>query len=494
MSRMPAAACWHNGKKIYGQRKGRTRMHPFLKKLIGFSIGPVAGAALSFLTIPLTTLFIRPEEYGKAGLFLLLQSLIGSFLFLGIDQAYTRDYHEARDKTTFFQNALLIPLGFALLLFLITLLMPQWIAQTLFGQKNQLLAAVLFGLMIVFMVLERFILLSLRMQEKALEYSLLNIFVKFTVLVLTLIFVLWVRRDFLAVVYSTILGQIAGDCYLLIRYRQLFNLRHFALDRALLGAMLRFGLPILIATSLSGLLNGFNRIALRLWSDFAQLGIFTATVKIAALLAIIQTSFTTFWVPTAYRWFSEGRKAADFQQVSEGVLLILSVLASLIFIFKNLIVALLSAHYADTRLLIGFLCLQPLIYTLSETTGLGIVFSKRSTLSIWVSVIALIPGLLLNILLVPRWGAVGAAIATAVSYLFFFAARSYFSARCWQRLHLVRHYAVILLLFLAALANLLPVSGLTTLNLIVLAVLLGMQWRTIKNLAEWFRHQEGIRS
>ncbi|MFX3619511.1 MAG: lipopolysaccharide biosynthesis protein [Sporolactobacillus sp.] len=457
-------------------------MNALIKKFLGFSVGPVAGAAISFITIPLTTLFVRPEEYGKAGLFLLLQMIIGTFLFLGLDQAYTRDYHEVKDKILLFQNALLPPLILSILVLMTSLIFPHLLSRALFGHGRYPLAAILFGLMILFMVLERFILLSLRMQEKALEYSLLNIFVKLTVLILTLVFVLWIRRDFLAVIYSTVLGQISGDLYLLFRYRRLFNVRHFVLDRRLLRSLLRFGLPILVATSLSSLLNGMNRLSLRLWSDFAEIGIFTATLKIASLLSIVQTSFTTFWVPTAYRWYAENQGIANYQRVSNAILLIMSLMASFIFIFKDWIVFLLSAHYAPARFLIGFLCLQPLIYTVSETTGLGIVFSKRSYLSIWVSVLALIPNLILNIMLVPRWGAIGAAIATAVSYFFFFSARSFFSSRNWLHLNLRRHYTVMIILLAAAFLNLLPIPGMPLLNGCVFLLILAVQWSTIKDL------------
>ncbi|GAY77458.1 hypothetical protein NBRC111894_3012 [Sporolactobacillus inulinus] len=141
--------------------------------------------------------------------------------------------------------------------------------------------------------------------------------------------------------------------------------------------MVRFGLPIVVATSLSSLLGGLDRLALRLWSDFNQIGIFSATLKIAAVLNVIQSGFTSFWVPTAYRWYSENRPADSFKRVGEAVLLVMSLLAAAIFLFKNLIVVLLSSSYSEAQYLVGFLCLQPIIYSVSEATGLGIVFSKK---------------------------------------------------------------------------------------------------------------------
>ncbi|MCO7127548.1 lipopolysaccharide biosynthesis protein [Sporolactobacillus shoreicorticis] len=457
-------------------------MNKLIKKLIGFSMGPVIGALISFMTIPLTTYYINPAEYGKASMFLLFQTIVGTFLFLGVDQAYTREYHGASDKTKLLQHALLLPLGLALLVLFAALLHPRPLSQLLFGRPDEALPTILFGVMTLFMVLERFLMLSVRMREKAFEYSLLAIMAKSAVFLLTLFFIFFIRRDFLTVVYATVFGQITGDAWLFWRYRRMLNPKGFSMDRVLLKTLVTFGLPIVIATSLSSLLGGLDRLALRLWSTFNQIGIFSATLKVAAVLSVFQSGFTSFWVPTAYRWYSENRPVTYFKIVSDTVLLAMSLLAAGIFLFKGIIVFLLSAHYSSAQYLVCFLCMQPLIYTVSETTCLGIVFSKKSYLNIWVGLCALIPAVILDILLVPPFGAKGAAIATAVAFLFFFAARTFFSGKHWVCLPVTKHYIVFLILFAAAFINLMDVPWLTIANIFSLLLILIVQRSTIRVL------------
>ncbi|MCL1631556.1 lipopolysaccharide biosynthesis protein [Sporolactobacillus sp. CPB3-1] len=463
-------------------------MNVLFKKLVGFSLGPIIGALISFITIPITTYYINPAEYGKASMFLLFQNIVGTFLFLGIDQAYTREYHGTADKTRLLQNALLLPLLLALLVLLMTLIFPAPLAHLLFGHRNAVIPTRLFGVMTVFIVLERFLMLSVRMRERAFEYSLLAILTKFFVLLFTVVFIIFIRRDFLTVVYSTVFGQIIGDLWLFWRYRRLLNPKAFRADRRLLKTLIVFGLPIVVATSLSSLLGGLDRIALRLWSDFNQIGIFSATLKIAAVLSVFQSGFTGFWVPIAYRWYAEARPVSYFERVSETVLLAMSLLAVSIFIFKEAIVFLLSSNYNGAQYLVGLLCLQPLIYTISETTCLGIVFSKRSYLNIWVGLCALTPAVLLDVLLVPSFGAAGAAIASAIAYLFFFAARTFLSAKYWTAFPVGRHYLVFMILLAAAFINLLPRSWILFINLIVLFLILAVQQKTIRMLWRFWKN------
>lgn len=458
----------------------------FVKRLIGFSIGPIGGALIAFITIPLTTHFVVPEEYGKAGMFSLIQMLFVTFLYLGIDQAYTRDYHETANRLRLFQNALIVPFLFSTCLFTVLCLNMNFVSRLVFGDPNDHLAVLLMAVMLLSMILERFILLSIRMEEKAFAYSVFSILIKLVILAATLVFVLMIRRDFLAVIYATAIGQMTGDLYLIIRYRRLLDFRGFHFDWLLIKRLLLFGLPIVVAASASTFLNSAGQLSLRTWSSFYELGIFTATLKISSVLSVIQTSFTNFWVPTAYRWHSERKDMRYFQLVSDGLLLVMTLLFFGVLIFKQLIVFVLSPDYASTIYSIGFLCLQPVMYTISETTTLGIVFSRKSFLNIWVSMIALAPSLVLNGLLVPRFGAIGAACATGVAYLFFFCARSFFSSRHWTGFPLKRHYTVMVLFFTASCINAFALPFIVPLNLGMLMLTLAVQSGTIHRFSERF--------
>lgn len=455
-------------------------MNIFIKKLLGFSIGPIAGALIAFITIPLTTYFVSPSEYGKASMFSLFQVLIVTVIYLGMDQAYTREYHESNNKINLLKNAMLIPILLSLFLFLVICLNLDTVSLFLFGETGYKVASLLFGATIISMTIERFILHSIRMEEKALEFSIVNILIKFTILVCTIIFVSMIRRDFLAVVYSTAIGQLIGDIYLSIRYKKYLNYFNFKFDKKLCTKLLKFGLPLIIAASISNLLNSLDRIALRTWSNFEQIGIFTAALKVSATLQIIQTSFTSFWVPTAYRWYNQKKEIKHFEMVSKVLLLVMSIIFGLILIFKDLITVLLSNQYMDSKYIIGLLCIQPIMYTISETTTLGIVFSKKSYLNISVSLIAILPNIILNILLVPKFGAIGAGISTGVAYIFFFFARSFYSNKNWVGFELKNHFWLTGIMFIAAIINTIDTNYIELFNILILLLLILIQIPTIK--------------
>lgn len=465
-------------------------MKKFIQKLVGFSLGPLLSAFISFITIPVTTFFILPEEYGKASMFTMVQALIVTLMYLGMDQSYTREYHYVDNKKKLFQNSIILPFFVSILLFFIIAIFRNEFSKILFNSSEYSYLAVLFSIMIVLSVFERFILLSIRMEERALEFSFFSIFLKLMIFIFTLFFILIGNRTFKTVVYSTILGQFTGDIILMIRYRKLLQFNRNLIDKELIKNMFVFGLPLIIAASVNNILNTSGRYFLRAYSTYHELGIYTAAINIAGLIQIIQLAFTSFWIPTAYRWNKENREMKNFSFVSDALLLLLTLGFFFILFFKKYIVLILSSDYSEAQFITGLVALTPILYTLSETTTLGIVFSGKSYFNIWVSILSLIPNIILNIFLVPRIGTVGAAISTAVAYIIFCFCRTYFSRKVGFQINFWKQLICILLFFVAACLNAMNNQYVFLGTILIFCIVLIVQIDTFRKIIDIYKSPE----
>ena len=118
-----------------------------------------------------------------------------------------------------------------------------------------------------------------------------------------------------------------------------------------------------------------------------------------------------------------------------------------ILIFRDLIVFLLGDKYYLSKFIIPMLIFIPVMYLISETTVMGISFKKKSKYFLYISIVVSITNILGNIILVPFLGAKGAAISTGVSYILFFALRTYFSNKLINfNFNLKRIYFIIILI------------------------------------------------
>jgi O-antigen/teichoic acid export membrane protein len=424
----------------------------FLSGLFKFSIGPLGAALISFLTIPITTWLVSPEEFGKATMFSLVQTFITSFLFLGMDHAYAREFNEQKDKKKLLFNALLFPFILSILLSVITLIFATQLTHTIFNTEETFIIY-LFALWIPFITLENLLLLNIRMKEKGLAFSLFNIFLRLSIMLLTILFLTLFSKNYISIVSAAVIGQIIIDVFLIIYCRKDLKIKKKYIDFSLTKKMFSFGFPWIPTTIIGWVLISSDRIFLERYTNFKEVGIYFAAMKVIGILGVIQSVFISYWSPVSYRWNKEGVDFKKFTIVSHYLMFVLALLFSLILLLKDIIISILSPEYAEASLIIPFLLFYPIMNTVSTTTALGIPFSRKTHYNIWISMIAAISNVLLNILLIPYFGAIGAAIATGVSYIVFFWIRTLISRKLWYKFELNYYIKITIFLFLAAILN-----------------------------------------
>jgi len=91
--------------------------------------------------------------------------------------------------------------------------------------------------------------------------------------------------------------------------------------------------------------------------------------------------------------------------------------------------------------------LFPLFYTLSETTVVGMNIARKTSFSIWITLLALAVNIFLCFVFIPIFGAGGAAAAVGVAFLLYMVLRTEASKYVWQRFETTKLYlsSVILL-------------------------------------------------
>lgn len=403
----------------------------FLKKFIGFSIGPIASAFLGLIIVPITTYFILPDEFGKSSMYALGYTLFSLIIYLGMDQAFVREYNAVKNKKTLLWSSISIPFIFSILVSLVIFVFYKPISIALFDTEEWYVM-ILLSLSLPFAVIDNFNMLILRMQEKAFLYSLMSIINKTINLVVLLIYFLFIEKSFKAIINATFISLVIMVLVQVIMNKE-YWFSKINVDKALTQKMFKYALPLIPATIISWVFSSMDRMALKEWSTLYEVGIYAAALKVANLLGIFQQAFTTFWVPTAYRWYEDGESREKFVKVSNYLTIAMTLLFLGVVIFKKVLMMLLSSEYSSASPSITFLLFMPVLYTMSETTAIGITFKRKTWLNLIISIIVAIINYILNYSLVPIWGSLGASIASAVAYIVFFALRTIFASIVWGK-------------------------------------------------------------
>jgi O-antigen/teichoic acid export membrane protein len=426
-----------------------------VKTILAFAMGPVASAAIGLITVPAIAWIFPPKDVGRLNLVQVAVSF-GVLLFnLGLDRAYVREYHEWSDRGALLK-ACFAP-GFALMLLVVMISIPfdERIADWLFGVGHVAYYWILVACVTVSFV-SRFLSLILRMQDRGVAFSLSQILPKIILLAVIGVFLLPIfERSFGELEVAYLLSLIS----VLIIYG--WNTRRewgpavmSSVSRSQANHLLAYGVPLIFAGVAYWGLDATSSIALRSLSTLSELAIYSVSMSFAGVGVVFQTIFTVLWAPMVYKWVAGGVDMKRVDDIAQQALAVVCVLWTLTGCFSWLTDFVLPDHYVQVKYMMLCSIGQPLLYTLSEITCVGIGITRRSMLSLWSTVAALLVNVAGSILLVPTYGAAGAVAANTIAFLVFFVARTEASAHVWRPFPRARLYVFITSAVLLSIATL----------------------------------------
>lgn len=426
-----------------------------ISKFLLFSYGTWVSLVIGLFTVAITTRILPPDVFGKASLFTTLVSLLVVLSMVGADQAYVRFYYELDQpsRKLLLLKCISFPLVVIVLIWGILFLKYREISFFIFGEVN-FLAIVILSLSLIFEVFHRYSLLLLRLKQYANKYSIIIIISKVLelIIIVSLYYLLGISYiilplSFMLASFLVSLGTISitlSDW----NFKSLSRKHKFDTPKAI--DIFRYSYPLMFSLILHWAFTSIDKIALTSLSTFFEVGIYASAGKLIFLMTAVQSAFTTFWTPISLERFSiKADDFAFFKKASRIISLLVLVLMVLLIMSKDVFVYILGKEYVKSGLLMPFAIFGPAMYTISETTVVGIAFSKKTKWNILISFIVSVINILGNLLLIPSLGALGASISTSVSYVIFLFLRTIISKRLYPVSYPIKELSILSVLIFA---------------------------------------------
>lgn len=430
-----------------------------LKKFLSFSYGSWIGIFIGIVSTPVITRLLTPEDFGKASMFTLALNILMVFVMFGSDQSFVRFFYEeeeeARGKLLY--KCLYIPGIIMVGVAVIMALFYKRISFFLFREESfELISVLIAG--IFFQILYRYAVLVVRMKQRGNIYSILEMLNKVLNFGFILLLYFIMGDQYEIIVYSTILSFAFLIVVAIYFEKDIWNIKNIFSKKVINGRreIFKFSSPLMVSTFITMMFQSFDRMAIKHWSNFRELGIYAAAFKIVAILTILQSTFSTFWAPVSHENF---KKNPNDMQLYERMARLVSVGMFTVGIGtimgKDILVFMLGKGYEKVGLIMPFLVFIPVLYTISDTTVLGINFMKKSKWHILIAMMACLVNIGGNLLLVPKNGAIGSAITAAITYIVFFTLRTVVSKKYMKADYgLKKVYSGITMIFCYALMQL----------------------------------------
>jgi len=360
---------------------------------------------------------LGPEGKGIYSLAILLPSLLVTFANLGIGSAsvFYIGKKQYSPKEIFGANIIFTGLisAFALI---VGLIIVFFFPQKLFpGVPKECLFLALS--LIPFQFFSSFVINILLGLQKIKKYNFIQLIQNFVFLFLIVIFLLGLHFGVKAVIIAEILSLFVGSIILFIETKKETNGLIFSLKKSILKDFFSYGLKAYFANILGFLHYRIDQFMLNIFLNPTAVGIYSVAVGISEKLWLIPQSASTILFPKVSSETDEKSLKEFTPLVCRNILWTTIFLSLILYLITPwLIVLLYSKQYLNSIvpfriLLIGAITLAGSKIIANDLAGRG-----KPMINTYVGIISTSLNIILNFLWIPKFGIIGSAWATSVSY------------------------------------------------------------------------------
>jgi len=394
-------------------------MSGYLRRLATTGAAYTAASIISKLIavalLPLYTRYLTTTDYGAAELMFSAVVAASIVIRLGVVEALLRFYYKEGEEPAKVVSTSFATLFWAGLISVIVLFpFAGPISELLLGESDPTLARIAIpGLFVL--TLSEYLLTIFRLDERARAFFVVTMLSVLLTIPVTVILV--VPLDLGA--EGLLLGSYGTG--LVIVLGLIFYNRHrlsVVPDRPLLRRMMNFGLPTMPAELSLYSLSFIDRVLIAHKLGVAEVGLYAIAVKMSQGIAVLVRGFQLAFPPLAYSIQDDDEARLAYSAVVTWFVLVMSFVVSFLWLIAPWIVGLLAApKFADAADVVGPVSAGAALYALYMVLLVVLGRTGQTKYNLPATLAGLVVNVVLNLLLLPLWGIIGAGVSLVLSYL-----------------------------------------------------------------------------
>ena len=386
------------------------------KKKLGSNVlfmtaGNFASKMLSFLLIPMYTAVLSTAEYGIADIMTTTITLLAPIFTLQINEAILRfclDKNSNKEKILTI-GIFIISIGFFIMILMspIVFIFPNL-------KKYYLLFLIYYISSTLYTILSQFT----KGIEMVKEYAIGGVLDTAIVIACNIFSLVYLKLGVFGYITSFIIGNFIVSVYLIIITKAYKKFKLSSLDIRLMKTMINYSAPMIPNSISWWITNSSDKYMVTFFVGTSANGLYSIAYKIPSLLSTINGIFMSAWNISAVEGFGSRESKKFFSETYLMLSTLDAIIVSGLVLFAKPIARILYSNdffvawkYAIV-LILGYM-----FSSLSSFLGSVYTTSKRTTALFYTSVIGAFINIVLNIIMIPLLGVLGAAIATTFSYI-----------------------------------------------------------------------------
>jgi len=375
----------------------------------------------SIIANPFIAMNMSPTDYATVGYYSAFNTLLTPVINFYLLHYYTKKYFELTTEERIELKAVLVKaLMFFSLIISVIALFGLYIYTTVFNKGSEIPFspyALISVMSIPITGIYSLNLVDYRMQRRSKDFFILSVTNGVLALCLSVLLVVVLKYGALGKFLSVFVANLIIFIYCFYTNREIFKVKF---NKQIFNDALKFCYPLVIAAMLSFFSNGYDKIVLERIGNVHELGYYVVGVQIAGYLSVFSTSIDDTFQPDIFQSVVQ----RDFKKCTKIILSkigLLSVIVLFFIAFAPFLVDVLTAgrYVVSTKyaMIVSLSAISSMLYhSLSQVT-IALGYTKITLIN---KVVGSILCVAMYTMLILKWGAIGAAWGTVVSFIIFF--------------------------------------------------------------------------
>ena len=274
-------------------------------------------------------------------------------------------------------------------------------------------------------------------------------------------------------VMAMILANLSAAIYSLLFSKAFKYINIKAIRKAECVEMLKYSLPLVPNSIMWWLVNALNRPIMESLSGMDSIGIFAVANKFPGMVAIIFSVFAASWQISVLEEFGKEGYSKFYNKMFRLVVFGLMLMFFMIAAGSKLLVTIFTtADFYEAWKYIPVLTLGVVFSNISSFTGCNFSATKESKYFFYSSIYGSLLAIILNFLLIPLWGVMGAALSVLLSFSGMAISRIIYSSK-YVKIKNIGIYLLMLLIGILTIMVLLNVQTVWLKNILTLLLFFG---------------------
>jgi O-antigen/teichoic acid export membrane protein len=391
----------------------------------------IISVALGYLLRILLARNLSVEEYGLFYATFAFISVLASFKGFGIGQALMKYIPEFKLRREFSKIKKGIFYYFSVqfvtysILFLIMLFFLDKLSLFYFKDFKAQQLLILLGLTFLFAIFESLFHVLFLGYKKSNYYSFTNFFQMFLVVIITFV-LLNLGFGYISPALGYLFASILSGIVYFFMFRKLspeFFKSKSSFDVKFFKKLTLFGLPLTASAFIGSSVGQFDTLVLTYFTSLRDVALYHVALPVAMLLRQFSKSVSLIIIPISSEIYLSKKDLLikGIKEIQKYILVIIIPVALVMAVFAPLIISLFfGEEYLEATLVLRILAVSAILYAVAHVNSNILLGVGRSGINAKIMVSGSLLALILNLILIPFLGIVGAGISVLISSFFMF--------------------------------------------------------------------------